>query len=201
MTETKLKIRGLSAERVNLVIAACAILISAASFYATYLQANAAEKQVKAMTLPLIQFTHGNHNPERNQLAVSFSLKNAGVGPAILKSVDLLYRGKSFDTLNGFFEACCENEYAAYRDYEANLAADEFSSMDGAITTQPLTGVILPGQSDYKYFELFFHKSTGKFWEKLNQERWNLELNVCYCSLLDDLVATLRKTAHPTAGS
>ncbi len=190
MTETKLKVRGLTAETVNLVIAGCAILISAASFYATYLQANAAEKQVKAMTLPLIQFTHGNHSPERNQLAVGFSLKNQGVGAAIIKSVELSYRGKSFDDVYGFFEACCRNEYAAYRDHEASMAADEFSSLDGNMTTQPLTEVILPGQSNYKFFELFFHKSTGKFWEKLNQERWELELNVCYCSLLDDCFLT-----------
>lgn len=31
-------------ERLNLIIAVCAVLISGASFYTTYLQANAAEK-------------------------------------------------------------------------------------------------------------------------------------------------------------
>ncbi len=190
MVETETKIRGLTAERVNLVIAGCAILISAASFYATFLQANAAERQVKAMTMPLIQFEHSNHNSERDQIAVSFTLKNAGIGPAIIKSVELAHQDKIYNDLYVFLEGCCAVEYEAYQDYEAELKTREYNSSDGAIMSRPLTEIILPGQTDYKFFELFFHKSNGKFWEKLNEARFDLKLNVCYCSLLDDCFVT-----------
>ncbi|MFC1690280.1 hypothetical protein ACFL07_11610 [Pseudomonadota bacterium] len=56
-----------SSERLNFIIAVCAILISGASFYATFLQANSAEQQVKAMTWPLIEFTHSNFDVETGE--------------------------------------------------------------------------------------------------------------------------------------
>ena len=83
---------GLSTERLSLVLAICAILVSVASFYATYLQADSAKKQVKAMTLPLLQFHHGNYAEQDDKQRLTFGLKNAGVGPAIIKSVMLKYK-------------------------------------------------------------------------------------------------------------
>ena len=52
-------------ERLNLFLALCAI-ISAASFYATYLQANAAERQVKAATWPWLEVMTGNYDEEKS---------------------------------------------------------------------------------------------------------------------------------------
>jgi len=70
----------MSSDRLNFILVLCAILISAASFYAIYLQANSAEKQVKVMTLPLLQFEHGNYDKEKVLRAIYFYIKNAGVG-------------------------------------------------------------------------------------------------------------------------
>jgi len=52
-------------ERLNLFLALCAIIISAASFYATYLQASAAERQVKAATWPWLEVMTGNFNEKK----------------------------------------------------------------------------------------------------------------------------------------
>ncbi|MFT5759242.1 MAG: hypothetical protein ACI9LM_003999 [Alteromonadaceae bacterium] len=82
---------GISSQRLNLILALCGIVIALASFYATYLQAEAADKQVKAMTMPLIQFSHGNHDSTLNIKAIGFSLSNAGIGPALIKSVVYKY--------------------------------------------------------------------------------------------------------------
>ena len=142
------------------------------------------------MTLPLLQFEHGNHDPDFNRRAVTFSLKNAGVGPAIIRSVELTYRDKTYDSVDGFFNACCTTEYADYQDYAAELIAQGGSSLEGGTMTQPLAGVILPGQSDYEFLKMYFHNRNSTFWEKLNQERWDLNLNVCYCSLVDDCFLT-----------
>lgn len=71
-------------ERLNLFLALCAIIISAASFYATYLQANAAERQVKAATWPWLEVMTGNFNEEKNSEEITFYIKNSGSGPAII---------------------------------------------------------------------------------------------------------------------
>ena len=52
--------KGFTEQKLNLTLALCAVLISLASFYATYIQASAAEQQVKAMTLPLLQYATSN---------------------------------------------------------------------------------------------------------------------------------------------
>ncbi len=72
---------GISSERLNLILALCAILISAASFYATYLQADSAEKQVKAMTLPLIQFTSGSWDSGEKISKLTLGLKMRALAP------------------------------------------------------------------------------------------------------------------------
>lgn len=88
------------------------MLISAASFYATYLQADAANKQVKAMTLPLLQFATGNWNTELERREITFTLKNAGLGAAIIKNFHFIYNKQEYSTYSEYFKACCEQEYA-----------------------------------------------------------------------------------------
>ena len=97
----------LTGEKLNFIIAICAILISAASFYATYLQADAANKQVKAMTLPMVQYEHGNAN-SRDEAEINFSLVNAGVGPAMIKSAAFTYKGNSYNSLFNILSFCCK---------------------------------------------------------------------------------------------
>jgi len=176
----------LKSENLNLIVAACAILISAASFYATFLQADAAEKQVKAMTLPLVQFSHGNFDADMNIDAISFSLNNAGIGPAIIKSIRFNYRDTESNSFYDFIKHCCAVEYRKYTD-EYNKLPDRSSIVaNGGIITSPTSNIIIPGQTDYEFLKLNSHKSNKIFWNKLNKERWQLNLDICYCSMLDD---------------
>lgn len=182
--------KGISTETLNLVLAICAILISSASFYATYLQANSAEKQVKAMTLPLIQFSHGNFDDEKNLKSINFDLKNAGVGPAIIKNVTFKYKDNEYDSIGKFFKACCETELETFQSKQRNKSASESSVDFGGWVSQQLTNVIIPGQSNYSFQKVNYGSFTQDFWGKLNKERWLLKLNVCYCSLLDECFIT-----------
>ena len=177
---------GLSTERLSLILAICAILISGASFYATYLQADSAEKQVKAMTLPLLQFSHGNYNPSKNKDSISFNLKNAGVGPAIIKTVAFKYKGHEYKSSYEFFGACCRAEWSKYKAAFRNI--DDVS--DAGEISQPLLDVIIPGQTDYYFQTIDRNDLNNDFWLKLNKERWLLKLEVCYCSLLDECYTT-----------
>jgi hypothetical protein len=183
---------GVSAENLNFILAVCAILISAASFYATYLQADSAERQVKAMTLPLIQFSHGNYDDRTDAKEISFELKNAGVGPAIIKHVNYRYEGQSYADLEGYLDACCSEAVASFRDIYTNKKQASQDNQDleepdiGSWISQPLIDVILPGQSNYQFQTIEYGNSTQQLWERLNDERWKLQLEVCFCSMLDD---------------
>jgi len=168
---------GLSSEKLNLVIALCAILISAASFYATYLQADAAERQVKAMTLPLIQFSHGNWDKIKQSKTLQFSLVNGGVGPAIIKNVEFKYKNKSFSSANSFYLDCCLEKEPSQK------------NTVNALTT-PVVNTIIAGQSTLQFIEIDKVKNDITFWDKLNNERHYLTLKICYCSMLGECYVT-----------
>ena len=173
---------GFTSQKLNLTLALCAILISAASFYATYLQANAAEKQVKAMTLPLIQTATGNVDAKTKEKTIYFEVENAGVGPALIKSISYFYKGKEFQTHAAFIKACCSKELAHLRKIGVN---------NGYVTlTSAVINNIIPAQSKVKYFQLFHNDSMNEYWEKLNDERFNIQTKVCYCSLLEECYIT-----------
>jgi hypothetical protein len=180
---------GISSQRLNLIIALCAIFISAASFYATYLQADAAERQVKAMTLPLMQFTSSNWDLEKNQRSIVLSLKNAGIGPAILKTATFKYKDQKFNKQRAFLDACCKKEHENYKERKLIKKKSELL-MDGKLITSSLENNIILGQSKYTFLRLSLGKDTNTLLDKLDYERSYLSLEICYCSLLGECYIT-----------
>lgn len=173
-------------EKLNFILATCAILISAASFYATYLQADSAERQVKAMTLPFIQFSHGNFDEQQNAKAIELNLKNAGVGPAVIKRFQIQYRQEMHDSIESFLLSCCENQVELFREKRRQRQEQGSDEEFGGWLSQPLVDVILPGQSEYQFQRISYGEDTRELWDKLNDERWHMNLHICYCSLLEE---------------
>ncbi len=181
-----------SSERLNLIIAVCAILISGASFYATYLQADAANKQVKAMTLPLLQFAHGNSLGDGNRV-VNFSLKNAGIGPALIRSVEFKHQGKSFDNVFKLLNECCSDVVEKFytQERKTNNELPQF-------ITSPVVNTIIPGQENLVFLKFKYQPETQALWELLNEIRFEFAFEACYCSMLDECYITNEK-AETTA--
>jgi len=174
--------------KLNFVIGICAMLVSVASFYATYLQANSAEQQVKAMTYPLIQYTTGNYSLDLKESAISLKLNNAGVGPAIIKRVNLKYNNKSYRRLEEFLVACCGESYNKFKSPQETVAA----SIESRLLTSFVEGSILSAGDNTNLLTLRRRPENKEFWEVLNRERFKLSLEVCYCSLLDSCYVSER---------
>ncbi len=170
----------------ELVLGICAILISAASFYATYLQAASAEKQVKAMTLPLMSFRHGNFDEEANLYKLSFSLVNAGMGPALIRDLAFRYQGQDYRSLMQLAQAISPKGVEAYLASEEAKAGRLEAVAQGALMSRPVVGNVVPGQDTLVFFELYRHDINEGIYQALEQARWQVELKLCYCSLLDE---------------
>ena len=175
-------------ERLNLFLALCAIIISAASFYATYLQASAAERQVKAATWPWLEVMTGNFDEEKNQSEITFVLTNSGSGPAIVKYVKYLYNDQSYLDIYKVISACCFDTQA----YETQLQTLQDDSPN--INIFEAFGWIMTSASDNRLLasgsklKLFGFKRTGfneTQWDKVNKQRNSIKTEICYCSLLE----------------
>lgn len=177
--------QGFTSQKLNLTLALCAILISIASFYATYLQANAAEKQVKAMTLPLLQYVSGNVNDETKESVLEFSITNNGVGPALLKSYTLRYKEQEFKSISSFLNECCETEYKKFRDNKPKMHLKL-----GSEITRSIRNRILPAQEEVIFYQLYNGELSSDLWQRLDVERSNISMEMCFCSLLDECYMT-----------
>lgn len=179
-----------SAVRLNFVIGLCAIAISVASFYATYLQAQSAEQQVKAMTYPLIQFYTSNYDVQTKERALYFTLKNSGVGPAIIKNVAYSYNGDTVeDGVFGLLKACCEADMAEFRKASQNRESNE-----GQLVTSAEANIILPANEVINPLYLLHHPVNAPLWDRLNVERRKMSVTICYCSLLDQCYRAVSAT-------
>jgi hypothetical protein len=179
-------LKGISEQKLNLTLALCAVLISIASFYATYLQANAAEKQVKAMTLPLLQYETGNVDAQSYQPVIAFTINNNGVGPALIKTINYQYNGKSSSNFFDFLKDCCFEEV---KEFESRSNKTLDLSLGGYVTSST-ENVILSTQGQLDFYKLYKGEVSEALWQKLNIERGNLSLELCYCSLLEDCYTT-----------
>ena len=175
-----------SKDTLNLVIAVCAVLISAASFYATFLQAKSEEKQVKAATWPYLQFSSGNYNSETEEAEIFLKVTNVGVGPAMIKSFSMEYQDIISNNIYDILVACCAPQGAG----RAWFSEDEAQEKVGFIVTNVVNNRILPADGELLVISLKNVGTNGDFWETFNDARWKIKGRACYCSLLDDCYVT-----------
>ncbi len=184
---------NMNSEKLNFILAICAILISLASFYATYLQADAAERQVKAETWPWLEFNHGNYDPINKTKSITISVNNSGAGPALIKTMRYEYKNQPYKTIFAFLKACCFSQQEYYEHLKEALEKHhaEARLLDEArlLTSTTSNKIIIPGG---KINVLALNKNdwNKEQWEKLNKERWHLKISACYCSLLDKCYQT-----------
>jgi hypothetical protein len=135
------------------------------------------------MTMPLIQFSHGNSDSSSKVL--TFTLDNAGVGPALIKSITLKYKDKIMDDLAEFYVACCLLKQPSTTLSEKIAVLSKINNM----STQ-VTNTILAGQSSNRFLSVDYESNDAVFWNKLNKARWKLRVEICYCSMLDECYIT-----------
>jgi len=95
------------ASRVELIVAAAAVLISVASFFLAWDQTRAMDAQVKAMTWPYLQMESGNFNEDANAAEVSLSVRNTGVGPTRVFWFTLTLEGQPIADFGDLAVRCC----------------------------------------------------------------------------------------------
>ncbi|WP_444934817.1 hypothetical protein [Microbulbifer sp. JTAC008] len=178
----------LNRERLNLIIALCAITISFASFYATYLQAKAANKQVKIMTMPVVKFHQGNFDASTQKPTIIFTLHNAGAGPAVLKTVDFTYKDKTHPSLDSLLKSCCQEEESELYQAIPKLEKEGENTLaaQSGLNKITLNQAIIAPQSSLTFLLLQKTAINEELWSKLNEIRNDIEVTLCVCSPLGD---------------
>ncbi|WP_054016152.1 hypothetical protein [Pseudoalteromonas sp. R3] len=183
----------LSRSKMNTVLALCAMLISAASFYATYMQAKAAqeqvaaaERQLEAETWPWLQFNYSNFDLESERPRITIGILNSGTGPALIEWVEYHYRDQVYDSIIALFDACCN--ISAYREALDNAQQDDnevnvLAKFGWYITSRAEHSLLADGAS-LPLFTMQKSNFNNRLWDKIDSMAEQVEVYTCYCSLL-----------------
>lgn len=162
--------RADATRRTELFIGACVLLISLVSLFVAVSANRTQERLLAASNWPYLQYSSSNVDGEGKRV-ISFNLVNNGVGPARIRSFDLRYRGKSMRNSRELLRECC--------------LQDPTQATPTATVSTVRRRVLAPGEQ-VTFLRIPLHEATEAAWQALNREAFNVQLRVCYCSVLDD---------------
>jgi hypothetical protein len=172
----KPELRKVGHRWIDLTIALTAIVLSLISLAVAIGNARTQEKMVAAATWPLLQF--GTTNVSDGQRVIRLTVSNTGLGPARVKTAVMRYRGREVEHWPALLAACCGWSQAIN---EADKAAGGVS-----YATSRLERTILRPGEDVDIMEIRRTEANGAAWDRLDQERFKLEFEACYCSVFDE---------------
>lgn len=153
----------------DFIVAASAIMIALISLGVSLRQNQLMDKQLAASVWPHLQYGTSNETDD-GKPAIRFFIENAGVGPAVVHSMAVNYKGKPVRGVREFIDACCKDliESAGHTGFNTSTVRDR---------------VLIAGHRE-ELIELPNSPTSQPYWERLNVERQKVEIRVCYCSVL-----------------
>lgn len=130
------------------------------------------EKMVTANTLPYLVTYGGQVDPATKQHGLHLTVKNGGVGPAIVEWFEVKYKGKAYGDLGGLLHACCE----------AELPKDGSAS---GVMYSNVSGTVLPARETVDYL-IFEPGALVPLQQSVDKARKDMEVSACFCSVLHE---------------
>ena len=162
--------KGLPQNWVEFSVAVCAVIISSASLFIATRQNSLMERQLSASTWPVLEFGTSNLDEQGNP-EIALQMKNAGIGPARIRSFTVLYDGQPVANAHELVEACCSSEQPVPK------LSWIVSGLDHAVLT---------ANEEVRFLRLKLTAENQILWHELDVKRFNINLHVCYCSALQE---------------
>lgn len=155
---------------IDLIIGLSAIIISVASLWVALRADSTQERLLQASVWPYVEYFSSDATGNGDK-RLAFVLRNAGVGPAIVRTFAVEYNGHPYSRLRQLLAACCQ--LSANRHHPGILSSTVYDSVIMAHDDMPFIEV-LPGKTDPHDYA-----SVGA-------ARFHVGIQICYCSVLGD---------------
>ena len=162
---------------IDMTVAVAAVFISVVSLAVAILHGRTMERMaeenarlVAANSWPFMQYGAGTVTTD-GVTKVHMKVVNAGVGPAKIESVELMWKGVAYRGSREFLEACCGFDPASGTKFDSSIFAS----------------YVVPPGIENRFLE-FSRQADPAVFAALQQVVFSgdLQLNVCYCSIFDD---------------
>lgn len=161
---------------VDLVMAGSAILISVISLAIALANTRIQEKMVAAASWPVLIAESGNRDEKTGADVIAVVVHNDGAGPALLKSITAIYKGKRYRSVYPMLVDCCGWKYVN-NDAEAKLYQ---------VTTSRLGKSVIPAGGERLLVMAPRTEANKVIWKQLDKERFSFKFDACYCSVLGE---------------
>ncbi len=153
-----------SALRYDTIIAVSALLISAITSAAVLYQSHVISQQFSATVWPYLSF-----ETTRDASHLSVDLRNDGLGPALIRTVQFTLDGKSIPSLSIVVDPLARQEIRSHNHSYGHTSVSSIAPGDVLPASRHITLVAVEG---------------AKITQALLADAPRLNLSVCYCSLL-----------------
>lgn len=163
--------------RFDLLVALCALLISAVAAGASAYQTYVIRQQYSATVWPYLTFITST-----SENSVELDVSNAGIGPALIRNAVITRDGKPIDvpsdpTGQPALSVAIESERAAAKADESKQGVHGKSSLTASSI---LRGDVIPAGQ-----KLELLRAEGKFFARhVIADARRIDVRLCYCSLL-----------------
>jgi hypothetical protein len=134
------------------------------------------QKLVVASTLPLLHGGWGMLDPVTDKPLARLILSNDGVGPAIIDSFEIRYKGVA-QTPDTILSACCAQALGKDGDKSGFSSGFSYSNISGSI---------LPARDSRELIVIRPHGSDDKLLSAFFKAREDMSFRACYCSVLEE---------------
>lgn len=145
------------------------------------------EKMVTANTLPFLTQADGMLDPETRKPAFRLTVRNGGVGPAIIDWFQFRYKDKAYGDLPSLLRACCATALPP-------------PGHTGGIVYSNLSGTLMPAR-DTVDFIFFLPQADPALQASFQKARDDMSFSACYCSVLNECWQTDFKSSRPQSVS
>lgn len=143
------------------------------------------EKLVAANTIPFLDFSSSNLEEGTNKSYFKFTVKNGGVGPAVIDWFELRYKEIPYSHPMDLLRACCA------------AALEKASFKNGSVWYSTVTNNILPARESFDPITL--RPDVGDdVLRAFMHARADFSARACYCPVLDECWLTDFSARRPT---
>jgi hypothetical protein len=154
--------------RIDFMMGATAVLLSCVSIFIAVNHGRTMERLVAANSWPNLSYSTGNSNDLGTNDDITLDIRNSGVGPARLDSMQVFYKGVAQSSGLTLLQACCGTKKTF--NFGANIVLNE----------------VLPARETTTFLRVARAANGNGVWDALNRERLNISVKLCYCSVFEE---------------
>lgn len=150
---------------IDIIVAACVVLISLASLWVAVRSSEVQERTLAASVWPYLEAGSSDITDSGSRI-IEYTVKNEGVGPALLKWFTMSYDGREYGSPREVLKVCC--------------------SFTTNVITSTIHNRVIAAREAIDFVKVLPKNMTSAQYHRLDRAEARITMRACYCSVLDE---------------